>query len=182
MIVWRCLRSLLTKLHIFDPFVFFTRGLLVMPWRLFSEIVENRRKSSKLAKNRKIEVQKIEFSTSRSFFLRSKVTFLDSGEKIGPIGPIKKKSRFSGKKNASGLQNVHIFSKISDFQILRFQKIRILALKIQVLPRFSFPAPFWNQVGISSSRIQFWVEKNFFAFFRATKRFFTNGSKFLDTS
>ena len=68
-------------------------------------------KSSKLAKNRKMWVQKIEFSTSKSCFFWSRVHVLDSGAKIGSKNPIKKKSSFSRKKNASGLQTVHISPK-----------------------------------------------------------------------
>ena len=86
----------------------------------------------------------------------------------------KKKSRFSRKKNASGAKIDHIFRKNLKLRFCVFKKIRILALKTQVLARFSFLAPFWNQWGISSSWVQFWVKIFFLAFFRAEKPFFKN--------
>ena len=44
-------------------------------------------------------------------------------------------------------------------------KKRNLTLKTQVLGRFSFPTPFWNQMGISDHLVQFWVKKFCSGFF-----------------
>ena len=100
---------------------------------------ENHRKSSKIVKNRKIKVQKVDFSTPSRRLLRSPMLFSDSGAKPGPREPIKKKSRFSRKKNAFFLKSSIFFSKKKLF----WKKVKFLILKTQDLVRFSFLAPFF---------------------------------------
>ena len=168
MVVWGCLRWLLTKLHIFDTFAFFTRGLLVMSWRLFAEIVENRRKSSKIVKNRKMEVRKVDFSTPSGRFSRSPMLPSDSGAKIGSRMTPNSKMRFSRKKSQKTsnyeMKIIDFEQKCSKNTVIGVQKLRFGVKKYFCFRKRSEILPCFENGQNFENRSKTWV-------FRAELRF-----------
>ena len=156
MILWGCLRSLLTKLHIFDTFSFFTRG---GPGHVLTDICrnrQNRRKSSKISKNRKMKVRKVDFSTPSGRFSRSPMLPSDSGAKRGSRTTPNSKMTFSRKKSQKTsnyeMKIIDFEQKCSKNTVIGVQKLRFGVKKYfcfrkrsEILPCFENGQNFENR-------------------------------------